>query len=96
MSKHVIEVRIVASHWRLFVNGHGIATWPSGVAVETPFAYAQEVARCLAQALQVTVDEEGQAWTKHLSECDLKTGAARGVPGVRWSYEYSPDSERDE
>ena len=23
MSKHVIEVRIVASHWRLFVNGHG-------------------------------------------------------------------------
>lgn len=20
----------------------------------------------------------------------------RGMPGVRWSYEYSPDSERDE
>jgi hypothetical protein len=52
MTPHSIEVRIVGGACRLFVNGCGIATWPSGAATEDPLAYAQEVARCLRSALE--------------------------------------------
>jgi hypothetical protein len=50
--KHDIEVRMMADSAWLFVNGFGIATWPSGAAHEAPTEYAYEVARYLRNALE--------------------------------------------
>lgn len=52
--RHEIEVRIVGSHARLFVNGFGCASWEAEgrhTSDLTGWEYAQEVARCIRVAL---------------------------------------------
>jgi hypothetical protein len=43
--------------WKVFVNGHGIAMWPSKGAQDDPEAYAAEVGRCLHNALQAKAQD---------------------------------------
>ena len=70
--------------WRLFIGAHGVATWPSKPALEDPHAYAQEVARCVAEALQAHVADlaettaaaPGASMLAHSEPPDLLAGAA--------------------
>lgn len=50
----VVSVRQIGGEqgpWRLFIGDRGVATWPSQAAAEDPEDYANEVARCIRDAL---------------------------------------------
>lgn len=53
--------------WRLFVGDYGVADWPPGkAAAEDPKAYAEEVARCVSEALEAF--EETERENDHLRQ----------------------------